>query len=167
MFYFGCGAAAHALVDGVVLGVDGEEGDVVFFCGRDDELAGGYEALFVGEAYGLAGADCRVGGFETRHSDDGRDYEVDLRQSRNVNGAGGAVDDFDASDGGGFEAGLESVGEGFGGEGDDLGAPAPALLEGRVDVAAGGEGDGEVAVGVGLADGKGGVSDGSGGSQDG
>ena len=48
LFYFcGC-AAAHALVDGVVLGVDGEEGYVVFLRGGDDELAGGYEALFVG-----------------------------------------------------------------------------------------------------------------------
>ena len=47
---FGRGSAAETLVDGVVLGVDGEEGYVVFFCGGDDELAGGYEAFLIGEA---------------------------------------------------------------------------------------------------------------------
>ena len=52
----GGGSAAHALVDGVVLGVDGQQGDVVLLRGGDDELTGGDEALLVGEADGLAGA---------------------------------------------------------------------------------------------------------------
>ncbi len=100
------GAAAHALMDGVVLGVDGEEGDVVFLCGGDDELAGGYEAFLVGEADGFAGADCGVGGFETGYSDDGGDDEVDFGESGDVDGAGGSVEDFDVGDAGGFEAGF-------------------------------------------------------------
>ena len=80
-----CGrSAAHALVDGVVFGVDGEEGYVVFLCGGDDELAGGYEALLVGEADGFAGADCGVGGFEAGYSDDGGDDEVDFGEGRDV-----------------------------------------------------------------------------------
>ena len=104
---FGGGAAAHALVDGVVLGVDGEEGDVVLAGGGDDELAGGYEALLVGEADGLAGADGGVGGFEAGYADDGGDDEVDFGQGGDADGAGGAVDDFDAGDAGGLEAGGE------------------------------------------------------------
>ena len=36
---------------------------------------------------------------------------------------------------------AERGGERFGGDGDELGAPAEALGEGGVDVAAGGEGD--------------------------
>jgi hypothetical protein len=62
-------------VDGVVLGVDGEQIDVVLFCGGED-LAGGDEALLVGQADGLAGADCGVGGFEAGDADDGGDDEV-------------------------------------------------------------------------------------------
>ncbi len=71
LFYFcGC-ASAHGLVDGVVLGVDGEKSYVVLAGGGEDELAGGYEAFLVGEADGLAGADCGVGGFEAGYADDG------------------------------------------------------------------------------------------------
>jgi hypothetical protein len=65
-------------VDGVVLGVDGEEGYVMFSGGGDDELAGGYEAFFVGQADGFAGTDRGVGGFEAGYSYDGGDDEVDL-----------------------------------------------------------------------------------------
>ena len=107
LFYFGGGSSTHGLVDGVVFGVDGEEGDVVFAGGGEDEFAGGYEALLVGEADGLSGADCGVGGFEAGYSDDGGDYEVDFGEGGDVDGAGGAVDDFDAGDACGFEAGYE------------------------------------------------------------
>jgi len=84
LFYFLRRAAAHALVDCVVFGVDGEEGYVVFFGGGDDEFAGGYEALFVGQADGFAGADCGVGGFEAGYSDDCGDDEVDFREGGDV-----------------------------------------------------------------------------------
>src|ERR1700679_269243 len=52
---FGCGAGAESLVDGIVLGVDGEEVYVVLAGGGQDEVAGGYEAFFVSEAYCLSG----------------------------------------------------------------------------------------------------------------
>ena len=70
MFYFLGGASAHALVDGVVLGVDWKERDVLFFRGGDDELASGHEALLVGETDGLASTDCGVGGLEASYSHD-------------------------------------------------------------------------------------------------
>src|SRR5580704_12192977 len=95
-------SAAHALVDGIVLGVNGEEGYVVFLCGGDDELAGSDEALFVGEADGLAGADCGVGGLEAGYTDDGGDDEVDFWESGDVDASGGAVEDFNVGDACGF-----------------------------------------------------------------
>ena len=61
---------------------------------------------------------------------------------------------------------AEGSGELFGGEGDDLGAPAEALGEGYVEVLACGEGDDLIAVGEGLADGEGAVADGAGGAED-
>src|SRR3984957_7638262 len=81
------GSAAHALVDGVVLGVDGEQGYVVLLRGGDDELACGYEALLVGDAYGLAGLYCGVGGFEAGYAYDGGDYEVHFGEGREVDAA--------------------------------------------------------------------------------
>ena len=76
-----------------MFGVDGEQGDVVFLRCGDDEVAGGDEALLVGEADGLAGADGGVGGFQAGYADDGGDDEVDLGKGRDADGAGGAVDE--------------------------------------------------------------------------
>ena len=103
-----CGVPPRmALMDGVVFGVDGKQSYVMLAGGSDDELAGGYEALFVGEADGFAGADCGVGGFESGYAYDGGDYEVDFGKGGDVDGAGGAVDYFDVGDAFGFEAGLQ------------------------------------------------------------
>ncbi len=138
----------------------------MFLCGGDDELAGGDEALLVGEADSFAGADCGVGGFETGDADDCGDDEVDFGEGGDADGAGGAVDDFDVGD----ASGPQACGEGRRRElpwpGRCFGAPAEALGEGDVDVAAGGERDDLVAVGKGLADGEGAVADGAGGAED-
>ncbi len=146
LFHLGGRAAAHGLVDGVVLAVDGQEGYVVGAGGGDDEVAGGDEAFLVGEADGLAGEDGGVGGFEAGDADDGGDDEVDVGVRGDGDGAGGAVEDFDAGDAGFAEAELEGFGEGLGGERDESGAPALGLFEGDFKVGAGGEGDGGVAV---------------------
>jgi hypothetical protein len=94
------------LVNGVVFGVDGKEGDVVFLGGGDDKFAGGDQTLLVGQTYGFSGANCGVGGFEAGYSNDGGDDEVDLRESRNADAAEGAVEDFDVGDAYGLEAGF-------------------------------------------------------------
>ena len=159
-------SAAHALVDGVVLGVDGEERYIVLFCRGDNEFAGGDEALLVGEADGFARADCRVGGFEAGYADDRGDDKIYFGKCGDMDAAVGSVDYFNAGDACLFEAGCEGGGELFGCERDDFGAPAETLLEGHVDVAAGGERDYLVAVGEGLADGKGAVADGAGRAED-
>jgi hypothetical protein len=87
-------------MDGVVLAVDGQDGDVALAGGRGEDFAGGHHALLVGQADGLAGQDGRVGGFQAGHADDGRDDKVRLGQRRAGDGARGAVDDFDAGDAG-------------------------------------------------------------------
>ncbi len=106
----GWGSAAHALVDGVVLGVDGEQGYVVLVGGGDDEFACGYEALLVSEADSLAGFDGGVGGFESGYSDDRGDYEVDFGEGCGLDGSGGAVEDIGAGVACGFQAGGEVTG---------------------------------------------------------
>src|ERR1019366_10437831 len=148
-------AAAHALVDSVVLRVDGQQRDVVLASRFEDEVAGGDEALLVGQADGLAGADGGVGGLEPGDADDGGDHEVGLRMSCNSDGACSTPADFDPGETGFAEAGGGLGGEFFGGERDDFGLPAEALGGGFVEIAAGGEGDDLVAVGEGFADGEG------------
>jgi hypothetical protein len=149
-------------VDGVVLGVDGKQGYVVLLCCCDDELAGGYEALFVGEANGFAGTDRGVCGFEAGYAYDGRDDEVYLGKSRCVDAAGGAVDYFDIEDVLSFETGFQIGCEFFCRERNDLWTPTEALGKGYVDVAACCEGDDLVAFGEGIADRECAVADGSG-----
>src|ERR1700733_9995022 len=134
----------------------------MFFCRNDDEFAGGYEALLVGEAYGFSGADCSVRGFEASYAYDRGDDEVHLGKGGDVDTARGAVDYFDVGDARLSETALEGVGEFFSGERDDSRAPAEALGEGCFEVMAGGEGDDLVAVGEGFAYGKGAVADGAG-----
>ena len=63
-------------------------------CGED--FARGHHALLVGQAYGLAGQDGGMGGFEAGYADDGRDDKVGFGQGGAGDGACGAVDDFDA-----------------------------------------------------------------------
>ena len=90
-------------MDCVVFAVDGEEVDVVLAGGGEDEVARGYEAFLVRQADGLSSKDGGVGGFEAGDSYDGRDYEVYVGEGGDEDGAGGAVDDFDAGDAGGGE----------------------------------------------------------------
>ncbi len=167
LLHFLRSSSAHGLVDGVVLGVDGEEGDVSLSGGGDDEVSGGYEALLVGEADGLSGEDGGVGGFETGNADDGGDYEVNFGMGGYGYCPGGAVKDFDAGDAFGAEAKAEGFGEELGGEGDQAGAPLLGLGKGGLEVGSGGQGDGEVAVRELLADGEGALADGAGGAEDG
>ena len=131
---FGGGASAHGLVDGVVLGVDGEEGYVVGAGCGDDEVAGGYEAFLVGKAYGFSGLHCGVGGFQAGYADYGGDYELDVWMGGYGYGAGCAVEDFYAGDAFFAEAGAEGFGEGVCGYGDELWTPLPGLGEGGFKV---------------------------------
>ena len=101
------GADAQALVDGVVLAVDGQDGYVAVAGGGGEDFARGDHALLVGEADGFAGEDGGVGGFEAGDADDGGDDEVGIGEGGAGYGAFGAVDDFDP-----VPAAVEAGGEG-------------------------------------------------------
>jgi hypothetical protein len=101
-------------------------------CGSENKVAGGDEALLVGEADGLAAQNGGVRGFQACDTDDGGDDEVGIGMGGDANRAGGPVYDFDAGDAVLAEAGGERVGELLGGDGDDLRTPALALGEGNV-----------------------------------
>ena len=93
-------ADAHALVDGVVLAVDGQDGHVALAGGGGEDFAGRHHALLVGQADRLAGKDGRVGGFKAGDADDGRDHKVGFGQGGAGDRACGAVDNLDAGDAG-------------------------------------------------------------------
>ncbi len=95
---FAGGSAPHALVHGVVFGIDGQQGNLVFFGCSHDELASCDEALLVRQADGLAGFHRGVGGVEPGYTHDRRNDEIDLRQRGYPYGAGRAVDDLNFGD---------------------------------------------------------------------
>ena len=132
----------------------GRRFDTTFAGCGEDEVAGGDEALLVGEADGLAGEDRSVRGFESGDTDDGGDDEAGLGERGDADGSGGAVDDL-GGDSGGLQARAELVGEALGADGDELRVPAAALLEGDVEVRAGGESDGLEAVWMRFTDAEG------------
>ncbi len=131
-------AHAQALVDGVVLAVDGQDGDVALAGGGGEDFAGGYHALLVGQANGLTGEDGGMGGFEAGYADDGGDYKVGFGKGGAGDGALGTVDELDACDSGLAQARGQLGGEFFGGERNQARAPADGLRKGLVDIAAGG-----------------------------
>ena len=149
----GC-AAAEALVDGVVLGVDGQKVHAAFAGGREDEVAGGDEALLVGEADGLAGENCGVRGLESGDTDDGGDDEAGLGERGDADGSGSAVDDL-GGDSGGLQARAELVGEALGADGDELRVPARHWADSRLQIRARCEGDGLEAVWMRFTDAEG------------
>src|SRR5579863_10335099 len=93
---FVVGAGAQALVDGVVLAVNGQDRDAEAAGSGGEDFAGGDHALLVGEADGLSGEDSGVGGFETGDADDRGDDEVDVWQCGAGDGAFGPVRDVNA-----------------------------------------------------------------------
>jgi hypothetical protein len=164
---FAAFAGAHALVHGVVLGVDGEKSDVTAASRGGKDFSGGDHGFFVGEADSLAGFDGCVGGFESGDADDGGDDEVGFGEGGGGDRAFGAPDDFNLREAFAAETGVKVGGELFCSEGDEAGTPAEALLEGDVEIAAGGERDDGEAVGIALDDAQSALTDGAGRSQDG
>jgi len=105
--------------------------------------------------------------FEASHADDSGNNEVGFRVGGAGDGAGGAVDDFDAGNSGAFDAGSELGGELFRGERYDVRTPAEGLRKGFVKVASGGQRSDRVAVRELLDDGEGALAYGAGGTEDG
>ena len=156
-----------ALVDGVVLAVDGQDGHVALARGGGEDLAGRNHAFLVGEAHWLAGENRGMRGFKACDANDRGDNEIRLGQGRASDGSLGAVHDFDSRDAGLGQARAQFGGQFFSGHRDDLRSPAHRLCKGFVDVAPGGQRRDRIAVGKLLNYGEGALSDGAGGTEDG
>src|SRR5262249_51651159 len=115
-------AAAKTLVNGVVLGVDGEKLFTGGLGGGHDQFAGGDEDFFVGESDGAAEFDGFVGGFETDDTDGGRDDDFGFGMGADGEHAFSAMMDGGQRDRLIAEAGLQFRGFGSVGDGDKLGA---------------------------------------------
>jgi hypothetical protein len=161
-------AGAEALVDSVVLGIDGEQFPARLSGGGHDEFAGSDEYFFVGESDGAAELDGFVGGFEADHADSGGNNDVGTGVRSDGEHAFAAM-----VDGGKWveilfaEAAGEFIGKLRSGEGDDVGMMAKDLAAELVEIVAGGEGDYVEVIGERFDDGESLPANGAGGAEDG
>src|SRR6516225_7336882 len=121
-------STAHALVHRVVLAVDGEKRDIALPRFGGDQFSRCDEAFLVREAERLAGANSLVRGFEPGDSDDGTDDKIDFRVSRDSDGAGCAVNDFDLCEARVLQPGAQGIRVSFGSHRHDTRLPALRLL---------------------------------------
>ena len=126
-------------MNGVVLGIDGEQFPARLRGGGHDEFASGDEDFFVGERDGAAEGDGLVGSFESHDTDGGGDDDVDAGMGASGEHAFAAVmDGRERREGFFAEAGLEFSGCGGIGNGDKLRAVLFDLREELVEIRAGG-----------------------------
>ena len=97
-FYLGMRADAQALMDSVVLAVDGQNGHFVFSRGGGEDFARGDHAFLVRKSHRLAGKDGSMRGFESRDTNDGGDDEISFSECGARDGALGAVHNFNFID---------------------------------------------------------------------
>ena len=144
-------SAAQALVDGIVFAVDRQQRFALAAGFGGDQFARRDQAFLVGQPNGLAGLDGFVSGFESGHADNGADHKINVGMSSHIDGSGGAVYDFDIP----FVPEVckrerRISGIDCGGHGNQLGFPAPGLLESDVNILSGGQSDNLKAVRIGL-----------------
>jgi len=159
--------AAKALVDRIVLAVDGQQGLGLTAGFGGDELAGDDQAFLIGQSHRFAGFDRFVGGFESGDADDGADHEIDIGLGCDADGSCGAMNNFGFGESGGAKFPTQGVGVGFVSDRDDLGPVAKALVVNSINVVACCERGDLEAVGIAFDDAEGAASDGAGGTQDG
>ena len=93
-------AHAHALVHGVVLAVDGQDGHIALAGRGGEDFARCHHAFLVGQAHGLAGQNRGMRRLQPCDPHDGRDDEIGFGQGGAGDGAFRAVDDFNPGDAG-------------------------------------------------------------------
>src|SRR6476660_1967950 len=134
-------ASAEALMHGIVLAVDGQQGLALAAGFSGDELSGGDQALFVGEADSLAGFHGFAGGFEPSHTDDGAHDKIRIRVCGDTDGSSSAMRYFNIADTCVIQPNSKIVRMGFGNNRASSRTPALRLLESKVKVTPGCEGD--------------------------
>jgi len=163
----GLRVALEALEDGVVLGVDGEEFDVVLARGGHDELAGEDEDFLGSEREVFAGGDRGERGFEAGGADDRDEDDVGLGERREFDEAGEAAVEFRAGReragvGRGFRGGVGAIVK----DGDVRDLEVAGDLRESLVVLAGGDADELKFVAVGGDDAERVFADGAGGAEE-
>ncbi len=87
---------AQALVDGIVLAVDGQQRLALAACLGGDQFSGRNQAFLVGQPDRLPGLYRFVRGFEAGDTHDRADHKINFRMSRHPDSSGLAVNDFNA-----------------------------------------------------------------------
>ena len=154
-------------MNGVVLGVDRQQRDVLLARSRREDLSRGHHGFFVGEADGLAGLDRCIRGFESRDANDGRNHEVHFGQRGDAHGAFAAPDHFDAGDALFAQPPRKVGGQFLGGQRNHARTPPKALLESAINVAPGCERGDREPLRVGRNNAERALPDGAGRSQNG
>ena len=90
-------SAAQALVQGVVLAIDGQERLALLARFPGDQLSSRDQAFFVGQPNFFAGAHRFVGGFEAGHANDRADHKIDLFVRGHAHRAPLPVDDLNVA----------------------------------------------------------------------
>src|SRR5947209_2999990 len=91
-------SAAHALMNGVVLTVDGKERLVLPACFSCDQLACSNQTFFICKPNSFACADSFVSSFETRYADNRADHKINLLVRGDTNRASLAVHNFNLAE---------------------------------------------------------------------
>src|ERR1700751_2917020 len=161
-------ASTEALVDSVVLRINGEQFPARLRGGGHDEFPGNDEDFLVGESDGATELDGFVGGFEADHANRSGDNDIGV-------GMGGYGEHAFAAvvDGGKWveilfaEAAGEFIGKLRSGEGDDVGMMAKDLAIELIKIVAGGEGHHVEMIGKRFDHGESLAANGAGGTEDG
>src|SRR5579872_2593458 len=132
-------SATKALMDCVVLAVNGKQWLALVPGFGGDKFSRCDQAFFVGQADGFAGANRLVSSFEPGNSHNSAYYKIDLRMSSNVNVSGSAMGDFNVGDPNRFQSRSEVRGMRFGSHRDHSRTPALRLLKCKLDISSGGE----------------------------
>ena len=165
LLYLGCRAHSHALVNCVVLGVDGQQRHVSLAGVAGEDFPGGDHALFVGQTDGFPGQDGGMGRFKAGDADNGGNDEIDFRVGRTGHAARCAPKDFYAGNTGIAQPAGEFRREFFGRKRDQPRTPADGLIEGRVHVSPSDQRGYGVPFRIGINDREGALADGAGRSE--
>ena len=141
-------SAAQALVDRIVLAVDGQKRFALAARFGGDQFSGRHQAFLVGQPDRLSRPYRFVGGFEPGHADDRADHEIHIRMSGHPHGSGRAMHHFNVLHSGSLQPGAQNFRIDCGGNRNEPGLPAPGLLESSVHIAARGQSNHLEALGI-------------------
>src|ERR1700691_5223803 len=160
-------ATTKALMDGVMLAVDGQQRRTLFPSFGGDQLAAPNKAFLIGSPPGLSRLNRFIGPLKPSHANDSADYEVNVRMGCYLHCTRRSMNHFDFAKASLPEAGAQYIGISFGGDRDHHRSPSSCLFERRLHVSPCGQRDNLESLGIGLDHVQRAATDGPGRSQDG